>query len=169
MDASNIARVLREMAILLEIKGANPFEIMAYRNGADHIEEWSGDLVAGARDGTLTEIPGIGKGLAHVIGDLVRTGRSDEHRQLREEFPPGLPDVILVPGLGPKRVRTLYEELAIGSLEDLEAAAKAGRIRTLRGFGKKTEEGILTGGIDVARRRVARRDGAGPDRDELIS
>ena len=161
MDKSDIARTLRDMAVLIELAAGSHWEIMAYQNGADQLEEWSGDLQQAVRDETLTDIPGIGKGLAKVIGQLVREGRSDTRDALLSQFPPDLPDVLLVPGLGPKKVKALHDELGIGSLEDLEAAARQERIRTLKGFGARTEETILSK-LDVARKRKARRDSGRP-------
>lgn len=155
LEKRDIVRVLREMSTLLEIAGANPFEIMAFQNGAENIDEWPGDLAAAVKDETLTEIPGIGKGLSRVISELVTTGKSEAHQELREKFPPGLPAVLKVPGLGPKKIKALYEQLEIGSLQDLEQAATEQRIRELKGFGAKTEESILKG-IPIAKQRLER-------------
>jgi DNA polymerase (family 10) len=155
LDKSAIVRVLREISTLLEIAGANPFEVMAFQNGAESLDGWQGDVGAAVDDGTLTKIPGIGKGLSRVIGELVTTGKSQDHQELRDRFPPGLPAVLKVPGIGPKKIKVLYEQLEIGSLEDLEEAANGQRIRGLKGFGAKTEETILSG-IPVARKRLER-------------
>lgn len=151
----DIARVLKEIATLLEIAGANEFEIMAYRNGADTVDEWPGDLNEAVDNETLTDLPGIGKGLARVITELVKTGESSDHKELKGQFPPGLPAVLKVPGLGPKKIKALFEQLNIGSLEDLQSAASEGRISALKGFGKKSEEKILEG-IPIARKRLER-------------
>jgi len=155
LERYDMVRVLREMATLLEIAGASPFEVMAYRNGSDTLDEWPGDLEAAVEEETLTELPGIGKGLARVIAELVQTGESSDHKELRGRFPPGLPAVLKVPGLGPKKIKALYEQLNIGSLEDLESAARENRISALKGFGKKSEESILEG-VPVARKRLQR-------------
>ena len=79
LERYDMVRVLREMATLLEIAGASPFEVMAYRNGSDTLDEWPGDLEAAVEEETLTELPGIGKGLARVIAELVQTGESSDH------------------------------------------------------------------------------------------
>ena len=157
-NKSAIVRVLREMSTLLEIGGASPFEVMAFQNGAESLDEWQGDVAAAVGDGSLTDLPGIGKGLARVIGELVATGKSQDHRELCDRFPPGLPAILKVPGLGPKKIKALYDELEIGSLDDLEDAANGQRIRALKGFGAKTEETILAG-IPVARKRLDRSGG----------
>ena len=146
------------MASLLEIAGANRYEIMAYQNGAENVWEYPGELTEAVEKGDLTDVSGIGKGLARVITELVKTGKSTDHEELVARFPAGLPDVLMVPGLGPKKVKALYEQLEVGSLEDLIQAVADERVRTLRGFGAKTEETIL-GGIGKARERIARRRG----------
>jgi len=151
MEKSEIVRALEEMAEILELTDANPFQIMAYRNGAQNLEEFDGDLLEAVQQKTLTEIPGIGKGLSAMISDLVLRGRSDECERLRSLLPGKLRDLLRVPRLGPKRIRRLHEELGVDSVEALEAAARAGLIRTLRGFGAKSEEEILRG-IESARR-----------------
>jgi uncharacterized protein YecE (DUF72 family) len=145
MKQAGIARVLEEMADLLELSEANPFEVRAYRNGARSLQEWDGDLAAAGRDGTLTKIPGIGKGLAAVIGELLERGHSTEHGRLRALFPVGLVELLGISGLGPKRLRVLHREIGIDSLDQLEEAARAGRIRSLSGFGEKLEATLLRG------------------------
>jgi DNA polymerase (family 10) len=142
VDNLAIARVLGEIADLLEIKGENPFKIRAYRNGADtiaHLGERAAALTPAERLG----IPGIGKDLAGRIGELVDTGTCRYHQELLEEFPPTILDLLRLQGVGPKTVALLYKGLEIRSLDDLERAAKDGRIRALKGMGAKKEALIL--------------------------
>lgn len=145
MDKKAIIRALSEMADILEIVEANPFQIMAYRNGAQTLEEYDDDLEAAVRERTLTDLPGIGKGLSAVISDLLSTGSSTERDRVRGLVPEGLPELLRVPRLGPRRVRRLHAELGIDSLETLEAAARENRLRAMKGFGATTEERILRG------------------------
>jgi DNA polymerase (family 10) len=142
MDNLSIARVLGEIGDLLEIKSENPFKIRAYRNAADTIAH----LGTPVADMTLEDrraIPGIGKDLAARIGELVETGSTAFHQQLLQEFPPTVLDLLRLQGVGPKTVALLYQGLGIRSLEDLEQAAKDGRIRGLKGMGAKKETLIL--------------------------
>ncbi len=142
MDRAEAARVLEEMADLLVLAGANPFEIRAHRNGARSLLEWDGDLAAAVADGSLTSIPGIGKGLSKVLRELVEVGRSATHEELRNRFP-GLLEVLRVPGLGPQKTKVLHEQLGVDGLDALERVAREGRVRELEGFGVRTEETIL--------------------------
>jgi DNA polymerase (family 10) len=142
MDNQAIARMLREIADLLEIKNDNPFKIRAYRNGADIAANHPHDLARLDETG-LREIPGIGKDLASRIREMAETGDTPYHRELIAEFPPTILDLLHLQGVGPKTVAVLYRELGIRTLEDLEAAAKDGRVRALRGMGAKKEALIL--------------------------
>ena len=142
MDNAAIARVLREIADLLEIKDENPFKIRAYRNGADIASNHPHELATLDESG-LREIPGIGKDLAARIREIAGTGDTDYHRELIAEFPPTILDLLNLQGVGPKTVATLYRELDIRTLDDLERAAQDGRIRALRGMGAKKEALIL--------------------------
>ena len=142
MDNPAIARILREVADLLEIKGDNPFKIRAYRNAGDITSNHPHELSRLDETG-LREIPGIGKDLAARIREIAQTGDADFHRQLIAEFPPTILDLLHLQGVGPKTVATLYRELDIRTLEDLEGAARDGRIRALKGMGAKKETLIL--------------------------
>jgi len=142
LDNLAIARILREIADLLEIKDDNPFKIRAYRNGADIAANHPHDLSQLDEPG-LREIPGIGKDLAARIREIAETGDAVYHRELIAEFPPSILDLLHLQGVGPKTVATLYRELAIRTLDDLERAALDGRIRALRGMGSKKEALIL--------------------------
>jgi DNA polymerase (family 10) len=142
LDNLAIAHVLREVADLLEIKSDNPFKIRAYRNGADIAANHPHELSLLDETG-LREIPGIGKDLAARIREIAETGDAAFHRELIAEFPPTILDLLHLQGVGPKTVATLYRELDIRTLEDLERAALDGRIRALRGMGAKKEALIL--------------------------
>ena len=152
MDKSQVVTLLQRIGIALELDEANPFEVLAYKNGAEHLEDWDGDLDQAVAAGTLTEIYGIGKGIAGVIGELVSTGRSAKYDELCLKYPETLFNLFGVSGLGVSKIKRLNRELGIDSLDSLEAAASAGRIRALSGFGAKTEERILRG-IEFVRRR----------------
>lgn len=142
MDNPAIARVLDEIADLLEIKNENPFKIRAYRNAADIVSNHPHDLAA-LDAGALREIPGIGKDLAARIVEIAGTGGSEYHRTLAAEFPPSILDLMRLQGVGPKTAATLYRELGVQTLDDLERAARDGRVRALRGMGSKKETLIL--------------------------
>ena len=142
MDNLSIARVLVEIADLLEIKNENPFKIRAYRNAADVIAHHP-DPVAGLPPGERRTLPGIGKDLAAKIGELVDSGAMAYHQALLQEFPPTILDLLHLQGVGPKTVALLYHQLGIRSLDDLEHAARDGRLRRLRGMGVKKEAAIL--------------------------
>jgi DNA polymerase (family X) len=142
LDNQAIARVLREIADLLEIKDDNPFKIRAYRNGADIVANHPHDLTVLDTAG-LREIPGIGKDLAARIVELSTTGQSEFHQELVAEFPPSVLDLLHLQGIGPKTVATFYRELGIRTIEDLEAACARGRLRALKGMGAKKEALIL--------------------------
>lgn len=142
----DIAETLRKMADLLEIEGANEFRVRAYRNAATTLLGLPQDvsvLLAEGKD--LAELPGIGHDLAGKIAEIVDTGTLEVLEKLETRVPPGLSDVLRVPGLGPKKVKILYDQLGIDSLEALRDAMESGKIRELPGFGEKTEENIREG------------------------
>lgn len=145
MDKKRVSEILEEMGTILELQGANPFRTRAFHNGAIIVAGISEDLKQLISEERLTEIDGIGKGLAGIIKELVETGSSDEYQELRQSLPPGLLDIVKIPGLGPKRVRILYERLGIESVPDLKAAAEQHRLSEIDGFGEKTEANILKG------------------------
>jgi DNA polymerase (family X) len=142
LDNLAIARVLGEIADLLELKGENPFKIRAYRNAADLVGHHP-DQVAGRPEDELRGWPGIGRDLALRLREISETGSCGIHRDLLGEFPPTLLDLLRLQGVGPKTVALLYRELRIASLEDLEAAARAGRLRGVKGMGARKEELLL--------------------------
>ncbi len=140
-----VARHFADLADLIEIQGANPFRIRAYRNAARTIEnltEAVADIAADA-DRKLDDLPGIGKDLAEKIVTIIDTGRLPQLDELRETIPPGVPDMLRLPGIGPKKVAVLFRELSITSLDQLKQAAQNGQVAPLKGFGKKTQQIIL--------------------------
>ena len=142
MDNRPIAQVLADIADLLEIKGENAFKIRAYRSAAETIAAWS-DAVARLDDKQLRELPGVGKDLAAKIRELVDTGVCTYHQELLQQFPPTILDLLRLQGVGPKTVAMLYSTLNIRSVEELAAAARAGRLRGIKGMGAKKEALIL--------------------------
>ncbi len=142
MDNLAIARVFAEIGDLLEIKNENPFKIRAYRNAAETIAHHP-DQIAALGPGERLALPGIGKDLAAKIGELVDTGAVAYHLELLQEFPPTILDLLHLQGVGPKTVALLYHHLGIRTLEELEAAARDGRLRQLKGMGAKKEGQIL--------------------------
>lgn len=151
MNNQQIAATFEELADLLEIQGANPFRIRAYRNAARTLEgltESVAEIVADEERG-LTDLPGIGKDLAEKIAQLIETGQLTQLEELKQQIPAGLLDIMIIDGVGPKKAKILFEELNVTSLDDLRAAAQQQKIQELKGFGKKTEESILAN-IDQA-------------------
>jgi DNA polymerase (family 10) len=144
MSNAEIAEVFSEIATLLEIKGENPFRARAYQRVAETIGSLTEDLAAIRARGELRSIAGIGTSTAGKIEELLDRGECQQHQDLLKEFPAGVFDLLRIPGVGPKTVRMLLDE-KITTVEELEEAAKAGRLRTLRGMGQKTEEEILRG------------------------
>jgi len=141
---ADIAAIFEEIADLLEIQGANPFRVRAYRNAARTVGEFGRDLTAMVAKGqALPKIPGVGEDLTRKIDEIATTGKSSFLERLHKELPETITELLHIPGLGPKKVKALYDQLRVDSLEDLRAAAEAGRIRALPGFGEKTERHIL--------------------------
>src|ERR1043166_7693723 len=147
MQNAEIARLLSDVADLLGISAGNPFKVRAYRNAArtvaDHPDPIA-ELVQGG-EFDLTELPGIGGGIAKEITALVETGTLPQRQQLVATIPPGLLDLLRIPGLGPKRVKLFHDELKVNSVADLKAALEAGKIAKLPGFGPKLLEKIREG------------------------
>lgn len=143
LDNAGIAQCFEDIADLLEIKGENPFRIRAYRNAARTVQglpEEAAALVARGAD--LSTFPGIGEDLAGKIADLATTGTTELLEELRKQFPPGLVDLLRVPGLGPKRVALLHRKLRVDDLAGLKAAVAAGKIAKLEGFGAKLVDSL---------------------------
>ena len=147
MQNVDIARLLGEVADLLEISAGNPFKVRAYRNAARTVADHPDPIAELVRGGEfdLTDLAGIGDGIAKEITALVETGSLPQRQQLVATIPPGLLDLLRIPGLGPKRVKLFYEELKVHSVDDLQAALEAGRIAQLAGFGPKLLDKIRAG------------------------
>lgn len=147
MQNQHIAAIFTEVADLLEIQGANSFRVRAYRNAARTLENLSEsipDLLAKSAN-ALEALEGIGKDLAVKIAVIVETGQLPQLEELRSQVPAGVVQMLRIPGIGPKKVATMFTELAISSLDQLKEACEAGKISELKGFGKKTEQIILEG------------------------
>ena len=155
MNKDEVIRVLIECGEILEISAASPFAVRAYSNGARALESWQGDLEALVKSGEITSIRGIGKGLAALIEELVIDGESDSEAEIRELVPESLLELLRIPGLGPKKVRAIYENLEILTIAELENACNEQQIRELAGFGERTEQTILKG-INNLRRFAGR-------------
>ena len=145
MDRREVARVLEEIAAMLELKGENPFKVRAYENGARAILGYSEDLLRAVETGELRRVQGIGAGLFSNVETLVRTGALPYYDELRAAFPPGLRECLRVPGLGARKAKQLHDALGIDSLEALDAACRDGRIASVPGFGVKTADKIRRG------------------------
>ncbi|MBL9216247.1 MAG: DNA polymerase/3'-5' exonuclease PolX [Opitutaceae bacterium] len=146
MNKIEIAAILTDIGTLLELKGENPFKIRAYQAGARLVEAMSEEeLDRRIAAGTLEEVKGIGDALAQKITELKATGRLGFHDQLKASIPPGLVEMLRIPGVGPKKVKALHERLGIDSIAALQQACAQGRVAGLEGFGEKTQEKILEG------------------------
>ncbi len=146
MNKSEIAAVLTEIGTLMELKGENPFKTRAYQSGARIVESLGeGELKERIAAGTLQEVKGIGEALAQKITELHTTGRLEFFEKLKASVPPGLVEILAIPGIGPKKVRALQEKLGVDSIAKLRAACDGNQVAALEGFGEKTQEKILAG------------------------
>lgn len=141
MKNGQIASILLKLADLLELSGENSFKVQAYRKAARMVESLRTPV--GEMKGRLTEIQGIGKGTASVIEEILETGTTELLEDLLKKLPPELPDLLLLPGLGPRSVQILYRELQVTNLQELKQAAEQQKIRSLPGFGPKKEQKVL--------------------------
>ena len=145
MEKSDIAGVLDEIATFMELTGENPFKIRAYSAGARILENMTEDLGELSDSGKLADIPGLGEALVDKITTLRRDGVLPFHQKLKASIPAGLLEVMQIPGLGPKKVRALWTQLAVEDLAKLKEVCEAGAVAELKGFGEKTQEKILEG------------------------
>ena len=145
MEKSDIAGVLDEIATFMELTGENPFKIRAYSAGARILENMTEDLGELIDSGKLADIPGLGEALVDKITTLRRDGVLPFHQKLKASIPAGLLEVMQIPGLGPKKVRALWTQLAVEDLAKLKEVCEAGAVAELKGFGEKTQEKILEG------------------------
>ena len=155
MDKDKVAEILIEIGTLLELKGENPFKTRAYLNAARTLESLAEPLGKLVEEKRLGDIKGIGDALQQKITELVTTGKLKYYDDLKASVPPGLVEMLGIPGVGPKKVIALHTKLGIESIEQLEAACKAGKVATLEGFGEKTQSKILEG-IQFKRTYAAR-------------
>ena len=152
---SQVVAVLEQVAVLLELKGANLFRTRAYQNGSRALASMEEDLLTVVQEGRLTQVKGIGKGISGLVTEAVLEGTWGELAGLYDSVPAGLIEIIGIPGLGPKRARVMYEELGVDSVESLKAACEMGHIAPLAGFGDKSQQKYLDG-IELLRRYQGR-------------
>ena len=152
---SQVVAVLEQVAVLLELKGANLFRTRAYQNGSRALASMEDDLLTVVQEGRLTQVKGIGKGISGLVTEAVLEGTWGELAGLYDSVPAGLIEIIGIPGLGPKRARVMYEELGVDSVESLKAACEMGHISPLAGFGDKSQQKYLDG-IELLRRYQGR-------------
>jgi len=152
MNKFDVARALDEISSYLSLSENNRFRALAFERAARSIRALDAEPADLIASGDLAKVEGIGKATAAIIEELVRTGTSAYRDDLRKQYPSGIFELLRVPKLGLKKIGILHEKLGVASLDDLEAAARAGRVAALPGFGAKTEQYIL-GGIERARRR----------------
>src|SRR6267378_3675279 len=150
MDKDQVAEVLNRIATLLDLKGENPFKSRAYVNAARALETMSEPLDKVIAEGRLGETKGIGESIQKKISELVATGKLAYYEELKAATPPGLVAMLDIPGLGPKKIQVVHNELGIETVEQLEQACKAGSVAKLKGFGEKTQVNICEG---INRRR----------------
>jgi DNA polymerase (family 10) len=145
MDKDQVAAILDEIAILLELQGENPFRCQAYRNAARAIQQLETNLSELVATGKLKEIRGIGETLQEKIAALVTTGHLQFYVELKSKIPAGLVETLRIPAVGPKKVKALFDQLGIDDLVKLKQACDEGRVASLKGFGAKTQQKILDG------------------------
>jgi len=152
MDKYQVARMLDEIAHYIQLSETNPFKSRAFERAARRIETLDRDLTQLVSSGELYSISGIGKGIGPVVTEIVTTGDSSYLEELREQYPPGIFDLLRIPNLGLKKIGVLYERLGVTSIDELEKAAKDNLVSALPGFGAKTQQKILHG-VAFARKR----------------
>lgn len=145
MDRTEVAAALERIASYLELRGENPFRVRAFRTAARTVEGLPGDLADVITDGTLAEAKGIGPAILEVITELAATGGSELFESLRQEVPPGLVEMLGIPGLGVARIRQIHTTLGLETLPELETAARDGRLAELPRFGARTAQNVLKG------------------------
>lgn len=145
MENREVARILEEVADILEIQEDNPFKVNAYRKAARSIYHLPERLEDVWKEGRLRDIPGVGKAIQAKVEEILATGRLEYHQRLLEEVPRGVVEMLKIPGLGPGSVRTIYKHLGITTFAELKEAARERKIRELPGLGAKTEYNIKKG------------------------
>jgi len=152
MDKFTVSRTLDEISRYIQLSDPNPFKAKAFEKAARAVGDLEEDVEALVASGAIYDVDGIGKATGKVIEEIVQTGGSQYLEELRTQFPAGIFELLRVPKLGLKKIGQLHSELGIGSIDELEAAARDGRIAKLKGFGAKTAEHILKG-VAFARMR----------------
>jgi DNA polymerase (family 10) len=140
-----VIKILEDIAVLLELTGENPFKSRAYMNAARNLEKIESDLNEVVQEGKIYEIEGIGDAIGKKIVELMTTGKLEYYDKLKTSVPPGHLEMLKISGLGPKKIHTLYEQLEIKTIGELEYACHENRLIELKGFGKKSQENILAG------------------------
>lgn len=148
----DVAEELALISDILQILGDNKFRVLAFQNAAEAIRTFGQDVNSLHAEGKLTTIPGVGKAIAVSVGALLEHGEAKDFEELKAKVPRGVVEIVQLPDVGPKTAKRLWEELGITSVPELKAAAEAGKIRVLKGFGAKSEEKILRG-IELAAKR----------------
>lgn len=145
MDKKQVIEILEEIGTLLELKGENPFKTRAYENAARALRGVSEDLNELVASNRLRGIKGIGEAISEKITTLVTTGTLKYYEELRRSFPPGIMELLRIPGLGPKKAKKLLDDLGVASIDDLEKACKENRVAKLEGFSAKSQQNLLDG------------------------
>jgi DNA polymerase (family 10) len=153
VDKNEVAQILEEIGTLLELKGENPFKCRAYHNASRIVGALTTDINSLVESGELRNIKGIGEGLAEKISELTQSGKLKYYEDLKKSLPEGLVQMLRIQGLGPKRIKVLYEKLGIKTVDQLKEACEKHRLAEIDGFGEKTEENILKG-IELLRKHV---------------
>lgn len=143
MNRKKIVKILEEIGTILELKGENPFKSRAYFNAARTIESLSGDVIELIQTGKISDIKGIGSAISDKLKTLIDKGNLPYYEDLKSSIPEGLLTLLEIPGLGPKKVKTIYKKLNISSIGELEYACHENRLRDLDGFGEKSQDKIL--------------------------
>ena len=159
----DVAAELATIGDILQILDANRFRVIAFQNAAESVRTLGQDINAIHAEGKLQSIQGVGKGIADALNELLNTGRVAEFESLKEQVPPGVVEMIHVPDVGPKTAKRLWQELGVASVDELRAAADAGKISALKGFRAKREQQILRG-IELAAKRTSDRTPIGEAR-----
>ncbi len=145
LTKETIIQILEEIATLLELTGENPFKSRAYQNAARNLEKSEVDFDELVKENRLTEIEGIGEAISKKLTELIQTGKLEYYEKLKDSVPPGHLEMLKIPGLGPKKIHALYEQLGVKDVGELEYACLENRLVDLKGFGKKTQDNILAG------------------------
>ena len=155
MTNHEIAEVFKRIGDMMDIMGENRFKVLAYRRASENIEALGKDIRVYWREGTLEQIPGIGKAIAEKIDELLSTGRLAFYERLQDQVPTGVVSLLEVPDVGPKTAKLMWEQMGLQSVAEVETAARAGQLRALPGLGAKSEAKILAG-IEALYRRSDR-------------